>query len=555
MITIGINYIGGPGHDSSAAIAVDGSLKFAIAEERLTRRKQDSSFPIKAIQACLDFEGIKIEEVDEMVFGWPELNKHFATSIKLNFTGALKESFPRQALNYYRSLTSRNVKRYIESYQLKPKKITHLDHHFAHAWSVVPFLESEKSLIFIVDGRGISESTTVYLKNGFDLEVLERINFPNSLGLYYAEMTSMCGFRKYSDEWKVMGLAPFGKKSFDLSHLIASTSGSHTVNHKTLLNVEQLALNGKVIQRPESDEVAINDEDIKDLAHSAQYHYEQTILKFVKYYTNLYSIKSIGMAGGVGLNCKANGYLMRELQLEEFFIQPAATDDGTAIGAALYPFHLNNTIKKEQFYPYLGKEFTNDEIKEVLDKYHLDYQFIDEVEKDAASELAKEKIIGWFQGRDEFGPRALGNRSIVSNPGTAKMKDKVNEVVKYRESWRPFAPSLLKEEAENVLKNIKSSPYMILTDYVSEDYAEKIPAVVHVDGTLRPQTVDKDINLRYWNLINEFYIITGLPVVMNTSFNLKGEPNVCHPSDAVQTFFTSGLDILYLGNYKVKKKP
>ncbi len=439
-------------------------------------------------------------------------------------------------------------------HDLDPKKTIHINHHLAHALSVLPYLSYEESLIFVVDGRGVSESTSVYLKTGFNLNLIKRINFPNSLGLYYAEMTSMCGFRKYSDEWKVMGLAPFGKKSFDLAHLINSKDGDYDVNYAQLLNVEKLDLNGKEIIRPHSDEEAIHDDDLKDLAHSAQYHYEQTILNFIKFYTDKYNIKSIGMAGGVGLNCKANGLIMRELALEEFFIQPAATDDGTAIGAALYPFYLNKTLQKDHFYPYLGNEYTKDEIKAILEKYHLSYSYVDAVEADAAKELSEEKLIGWFQGRDEFGPRALGNRSILSDPRTAEMKDKVNEVVKYRENWRPFAPSLLVEDAENVLQNIKSSPYMILTDYVKEGYADKIPAVVHVDGTLRPQTVSKDTNPRYWNLINEFKKITGVPVVMNTSFNLKGEPNVCHPTDAIRTFFTSGLDILYLGNYKVSKK-
>ena len=260
----------------------------------------------------------------------------------------------------------------------------------AHAYSVVPYLKNEQSLIFIVDGRGIKESTTVYLKNGLQLQQLKRINFPNSLGVYYAEMTSMCGFRKYSDEWKVMGLAPFGDKSFDLNHLISADQGNHTVDHKTLLNVEKLTLNGKTIVRPDSDEVAINDQDLKDLAHSAQYHYEQTILNFIKHYSDKYNIRSIGMAGGVGLNCKANGYIMRELQMDEFFIQPAATDDGTAIGAALYPFAINNSLVKEAFNPYLGNEYSDAEIEHVLEKFHLAYNYIEEVDVDAAKELADE---------------------------------------------------------------------------------------------------------------------------------------------------------------------
>jgi len=242
------------------------------------------------------------------------------------------------------------------------------------------------------------------------------------------------------------------------------------------------------------------------------------------------------------------------LKLSEIFIQPAATDDGTAIGAALYPFFQNKTIKHEDFYPYLGDEYSNEEIEKVLKKYKLKYEFKENVEADAAMELSKGNILGWFQGRDEFGPRALGNRSILSDPRDPNMKDKVNDIVKYRENWRPFAPSMLAEKAGEVLKHISLSPYMILTDYVSDAYEKKIPAVVHVDKTLRPQTVDKKMNPRYWNLISEFEKITGVPVVVNTSFNLKGEPNVSSPTDAVRTFFTSGLNLLYVGNYKVYKQ-
>jgi carbamoyltransferase len=554
MVTIGVNYLGGPGHDSAVALAEDGKILYAIAEERLSRIKHDAGFPKKAIDACLNYKGINIQEVDELIFGWPELKKHFAVNFKLTLKRQLKENLTVNALHYYRSLTTRNVKRFLEAYGLRPRKISHIDHHQAHALSVLPYLKNNKSLVFVIDGRGIKESTTIYLKNDMALNMIKRINFPNSLGLFYAEITSLCGFRKYTDEWKVMGLAPYGKKSFDLTHLIYSSNGVHHIDYKQLINANKLALNGKTIFKPDTEEEAFYNTDLKDLAFSAQYFYEQVLLDIVEYYSNLYGIKSIGLAGGVGLNCKANGYILRKLHLDEFFIQPASTDDGTALGAALYPFYMKNKIKKCNFNPFLGNSYRNQDIKNVLDKYHLRYLFIEEIELDAAYELANENIIGWFQGKDEFGPRALGNRSILSDPRNSKMKDRVNEIVKYRECWRPFAPSLLKEYASEVLSNIKSSPYMILTDYVNENYADKIPAVVHVDKTLRPQTVDKELNPRYWKLINEFYKITGVPVVMNTSFNLKGEPNVSSPTDAIRTFFTSGLDILYMGNYKVMKQ-
>lgn len=552
-VTLGINYLGGPGHDSAAALAVDGRIVYAIAEERLTRKKQDASFPIEAIKACLDYGKVSIEELDEVVFGWPPLAEHFAASFKMAARGELDESLGINALNYVRSKVTRSAEGLLAEHGLRPRKVRFLDHHLAHAYSVVPYLEAERSLIFVVDGRGISECTTVYLKTGTAVEQVKRIDYPNSLGLFYAEMTSMCGFRKNADEWKVMGLAPFGKTRFDLDHLISAEGGDYKVNYKALRNVTELTLDGTKIRRPDNDEVAIDDADLRDLARSAQDAYEWTILQFMSYYVDLYGCKSIGMAGGVGLNCKANGFVMRELKLDEFFIQPAATDDGTAVGAALYPFAEAGTLVRERFDPYLGNEYTDEEIEAVLRKYKLNYTKPDNVAAAAARSLHEGKIVGWFQGRDEYGPRALGNRSILSNPTLPDMKDRVNEVVKYREGWRPFAPSMLESEATQWLGNISSSPYMILTDIATPEAAEKIPAVVHVDQTLRPQTVRAIDNARYFELLTEFKKLSGVGVVMNTSFNLKGEPNVSSPTDAVRTFFTSGLDVLYVGGWKVTK--
>ncbi len=553
MITLGLNYLG-LGHDSAAAIALDGKIIYAIAEERLTRVKQDASFPINAIKNCLKFADVKIDQVDEMVFGWPSLDKYHMANIKLITKGHLSSSISVEMLNYYRSLTTRNIKNYLKINKLNPKKITYINHHLAHALSVLPYLKQEESLIFIIDGRGTNESTSVYHKIGLKLELLNRINFPNSFGVFYSEMTSMCGFRKLSDEWKVMGLAPYGKNIMNLDSLISSEGGKYEVNHKKLLDVKELNINGKQIYKREDEKESIDDTEIKDLAYSTQHYYEKAILSFVGYYVKKYNINSVGIAGGVGLNCKANGYLFRELNLNEIFIQPAATDDGTALGAAVYPNFMNGTLTSEDFDPYLGNEYEDNEIKEVLDRYNLNYKFISKIECDAANELKNGKVIGWFQGRDEFGPRALGNRSILSDPRNLQMKSRVNDIVKYRENWRPFAPSLLVEYANDVLKHVKVSPYMILTDYVTEEYVDKIPAVVHVDKTLRPQTVDKKMNNKYWKLIDEFRQLTGVPVLMNTSFNLKGEPNVSNPTDAVRTFFTSGLDLLYIGNFKVLKK-
>lgn len=552
---MGVNYLGGPGHDTSAAIAVDGRVTFAIAEERLTRIKQDASFPVEAIRACLDHEGIDPQDVDELVFGWPPLREHFRVSGKLGLTGDLpNEGLAINALNYVRSSTVRSAASMLEQNGLHFRKVRHLDHHLAHAYSVIPYLKAERALVLVVDGRGISECTTVYLKQGDQLEQLERVDYPNSLGLFYAEITSLCGFRKNADEWKVMGLAPFGENAFDLSHLISGgDDGEYRVNYKALQDATEITLDGQRIERPDTDEVAITSKPHRDLAHSAQRAYERLLRDFVGYYCEKHDVRAVGMAGGVGLNCKANGFAMRELGLEEFFIQPAATDDGTAIGAALYPFAESGSLVRERFDPYLGKSFSDERIEAVLEKYKLNYERVDDVAAAAARDLHENRIVGWYQGRDEFGPRALGNRSILANPTRADMKDKVNEVVKYREGWRPFAPSMLASEAGRFLANISESPYMILTDVATDEAAERIPAVVHVDKTLRPQTVRREDNPRYHALLTAFKELSGVGVVMNTSFNLKGEPNVSAPTDAVRTFYTSGLDVLYAGSFRIAK--
>ncbi len=552
MTTIGINFSGG--HDSSAAVAVDGRVVFAIAEERITRQKQDAAFPINAIRACLDHVGKTPAEIDEWAVGWPPASASWWTDIKQELRGDLNDGLLSTIFYWIRARTTRKTSNFFAQHGLcAAPRVRHMEHHMAHALSVMPYLKEEKSLIFVLDGRGSKEATSVYLKTGGKLELVHRVDLPHSLGYFYGEITAFCGFKKNSDEWKIMGLAPFGENRYKLDDLFSFEGKDYKVA-RGILGLPTIKLeNGHVMTRRKGEGDAISDTEVKDLARSAQDRYEKFLEGFVSYFIKKYGTNSIGMAGGVGLNCKANGFIARRLELSEFFIQPASADDGVAIGAALLPFYEKGGLKKGVFYPYLGLEYGDAEILSAIKKYKLPHRVLENVAADAAQELANGRLVGWYQGRDEFGPRALGNRSILSDPRDPQMKDKVNDVVKYRENWRPFAPSMLEEHAGEVLQNIKSSPYMILTDIVSEAWAEKIPAVVHVDRTLRPQTVNREMNPAYWALINEFYKITGVPVVMNTSFNLKGEPNVSSPTDAIRTFFTSGLEVLYMGRYKVSK--
>jgi carbamoyltransferase len=558
MITLGINYT--RMHDSSACVVRDGELLFAVAEERLSRLKHDASFPRLAIQSCLDFAGIRAEQVDEVCFGWSTPGPGFRHDLKCLAAGGLP-------LTYVNLLTTTlhflkmwhqegGAKLFAQQFAPTKAKMRFVDHHLAHAISAYGFSGFDDAAVVVMDGRGAWEATSIWHGRNGRLEHVLTIPFPDSIGYFYSQFTEFLGFQPNSDEWKVMGLAPYGKPGIDLSAFIDLQTMPYRVDTR------QVAANGSVslamasrllgARRVPESEI---EERHKDIAYAVQEACETAMVNVVKMAIEKTRCRDVCLAGGVALNSKANGKILASGLVGKFFVQPAASDDGVALGAALAPYLDGNgkLPNREMRHGYWGPGFDDGAIENALRTYKLRYTRISDPASTAAELLSQGKILGWFQGRMEFGPRALGSRSILADPRDPEMNAKVNNAVKFREWWRPFAPSLKKEAAGEYLESATDSPFMVLTAQVRPEKRSIIPSVTHVDGSARPQTVEKEINPLYWGLIDEFGRRTGVPVIMNTSFNLRGEAIVHTPTDAIRTFFSSGMDALVIGAFLVEK--
>jgi carbamoyltransferase len=557
VITIGFNY--SQMHDSSACIARDGELLFAVAEERISRIKHDAGFPHNAIRACLDFAGVRPDQLDAICAGWPAPHRMLLSDLK----SFAKGQFPFNYHNFlnvtrsYASLAhqSGGFKRF--TYQFGPTKaqMRFVDHHLAHAISAYSYGGFDKAAVVVMDGRGAWEASSVWYGHDGKLDHVLTIPWPNSLGLFYAQFTQYLGFVPNSDEWKVMGLAPYGNPGVNLGEFISLNHESYRVNAPLLF--ERNSGTSAIAKRlgPERTPESEIDDSFKNIAFAVQDACEVAMLALVKLATEKTGCRNVCLAGGVALNSKANGKIQASGMVDHIFIQPAASDDGVALGAVFAPY-LDNGGRlpmRPLRHAYLGPEFSDGEIEKALITYKLRASKLSNVAVTTAELLANGKIIGWFQGRMEFGPRALGHRSILADPRDPEMNAKVNNAVKFREWWRPFAPSMLKEVAGEYLEHACDSPFMILTNPVRPEKRDVIPSVTHVDGSARPQTVEKEISPLYWDLINEFGKRTGVPVLMNTSFNLRGEAIVNTPTDAMRTFFSSGMDALVIGSYLVEK--
>ncbi len=553
MKILGISY--SCDHDSACALFEDGKLIFAIQEERLTRKKHDSSFPLNSIKETLNFAKLKPEDIDYVVIAWSPPLRHLLTDLRINFEKGIS---PKKLLytfydGFYRIWIKGGFKRY-EQYFGK-SKFLFCPHHLAHAISAYSFSPFNEATIIVVDGRGAYEATSIWYANDGKIEPVEIINFPNSLGLFYAKFTEYLGFKALSDEWKVMGLAPYGNDGISLKEFISNDEIPYKVHWKKffgegLCDVSDIeTIFGK--KRGENDEIT---QKYKDIAFAVQRETEKAMLNLTKYAVLKTGCRNLCIAGGVGLNCKANGLIANSDFIDNIFVQPASSDEGASLGASLYPYLLfdKKLPKFELKHLYLGPSFEN-EIEDILKKYKLPYEKLKNPEKVIAELIYDGKIIGLFKERMEFGPRALGARSILADPRKEEVKEKVNNCVKYREWWRPFAPSILEEFYFDYLDAKFLSPFMILSFPLKKEKREKVPAITHIDGSARPQSVNKEVNPFYWNIINEFYKKTGIPLILNTSFNLKGEPIVCSPFDAIRTFYTSGLDFLIMEEFIVYK--
>lgn len=558
MISLGINY--SQMHDSAACIARDGEVLYAIAEERLSRVKQDASFPVRAIGACLDFAKVKAEELDFVCQGWPQSGTILRHDLK-NYALGRQPVDSRILLNSLRGFASmwhqgNGEITFRRRFHAPKARFKFIDHHLAHAISTYAYSGFDDAAILVLDGRGAWEATSLWSGRGGRIEHLLTIPWPNSLGLFYSKFTEQLGFEPYADEWKVMGLAPYGEPGIDLGEYITEGAHSYQIAARELLGKSSGAvrlLESRFGPRrvPESELKA----EHKNLAFAVQDVCERVMLAMAATAVEKAGSRNLCLAGGVALNSKANGKILSSGTVDRIFVPPAAGDDGVALGAVLAPY-LDNGARlptRKMRHAYLGPAFSDEEIGHALETYKLRAERTDDPAKAAAAMLATGKILGWFQGRMEFGPRALGGRSILADPRDPEMNAKVNNAVKFREWWRPFAPSMLAEAAGDYIESATDSPFMVLTAQVRPEKRSVIPSVTHVDGSARPQTVEKDVNPLYWRLIHEFGQLTGVPVVMNTSFNLRGEPIVCTPTDAVRTFFSSGMDALVIGNFVVSK--
>jgi carbamoyltransferase len=558
VISLGLNF--SQMHDSSACILKDGEVLFAIAEERLSRVKHDARFPALAIGACLASARTRAADLDFVCFGWPPAAEALRHDLKCALTGSVPLSYVDIVSSLRRNLgftRARNgEKAFLQHFGPTKARFRFVDHHLAHAISAYAFSGFADAAVLVLDGRGAWEATSLWYGRDGRLEHVWTIPWPNSLGLFYAQFTSYLGFQPYSDEWKVMGLAPYGEPGVNLREFIVPDDNPYKVSARLLLGRDSAPI-GAIVDRlgpsraPESEIDARH----KNLAFAVQNACEEAMMTLTRAAVEKTGCRNLCLAGGVALNSKANGKILASGLVDHIFVQPAASDDGVCLGAALAPYMENGgTLPMQKMrHAYLGSASSDEEIEKTLQTYKLRATRAADPAKAAAELLADGKIVGWFQGRMEFGPRALGNRSILADPRDPEMNVKVNNAVKFREWWRPFAPSMLAEVADQYLESATDSPFMILTAQVKPEKRSVIPSVTHVDGSARPQTVERDVNPLYWRLIREFGDRTGVPVIMNTSFNLRGESIVCTPTDAIRTFFSSGMDALVIGSYVVEK--
>lgn len=540
------------GRNNAAALIKDGKLIAAAEEERFLRLKHSPQIPpLEAAKYCLRQANIDISDVDYIAVGFlPPLT----TSI-LNLTQNLKEANFKSLLtivpgHFLYSILMYRIKKLFR--ELNPDsdkfpKWFFIPHHIAHAASSFSVSGFKKANIITIDASGEDESGILAFGHDSKIEKIHKIGLRDSLGTMYARATGVLGFIMNSQEGKTMGLAAYGQPDEEfIKRIIKIENGLFSL---------QKGYQSQVIKKFGSKK-AIDplSESSKILAASIQRIVEDAGINFAKHLFEKRGIKNFCLAGGVTLNCDMNAKILALPFVKNIFIQPAAHDAGCALGAAFEAYsRLGGKIDFVMEHAYWGPEYSNQEIEQVLKESKLRYRRCEDIEEDTARLLSKGKIVGWFQGRMEIGPRALGNRSILTHPGLEHMKDKVNAEVKHREMWRPFAPSILEEDAPDYLEGYYPSPFMLLTFNVKEDKKRFMSQATHVDGTARVQTVNKKTNPKYYKLIDSFKRLTGIPVVLNTSFNDKGEPLVMSPKDALRTFSSTGMDVLAVGDFLIEK--
>ncbi len=583
-------------HDSAASLLIDGKIIAAAQEERFTRIKHDSNYPLNAVNFVLNYAKVKLSEVDYIIFFEKPFLKFerlletyvaFAPKGFIQFSHAMPKwlrdkLFQKKQLMNFLKNQDKNFK--------DEKKLYFSEHHLSHAASAFYPSPFDEAIVLTSDGVGEWATTTVALGKGNDLEIKKEIHFPHSLGLLYSAFTYYTGFKVNSGEYKLMGLAPYGEPKYYnkiKENLIdLKPDGSFNLDQSyfdyatglKMTNSKFNSLFGQNVRNAKNENLT---QFHMDIAASIQKVTEEIMLKIAKSLRGEYNIKNLCMAGGVALNCVANGKILNERIFENIWVQPAAGDAGGSLGAALAFWHIHQKNKRipnpndDMNGSYLGPEYSQEQIELDLKKIGAKYQILSEEEilDQTAEDLSKGEAIGWFQGRMEFGPRALGGRSILGDPRSSTMQKNLNLKVKYRESFRPFAPSILREDLEKWFNISVDSPYMLMVANVkknkiiemNEDQNKlfgieklnvkrsEIPAVTHVDYSARIQTVHEDTNHIYFKLIQKFKEKTGCPLIVNTSFNVRGEPIVNTPSDAFNCFMGTELDKLIIGNCYLDK--
>ncbi len=583
-------------HDSAASILIDGKITAAAQEERFTRIKHDSNYPYNAVEFVLQYANLRLNQVDQIVFfekpflKFERLLETYVAFAPKGF-GSFCKAIPIWLKDklFQKKLLINELKKHDNEFN-DPEKIFFSEHHLSHAASAFFPSPFEEAVILTADGVGEWATTTISIGSGSNLEIKKEILFPHSLGLLYSAFTYYTGFKVNSGEYKLMGLAPYGEPKFtqQIHKLIdIKNDGSFRLDQSyfnystglTMTNEKFNKLFGKKRRNPETDKLT---QFHMDIAASIQSVTEEIMIKLTKSIRDEYNIKNLCLAGGVALNCVANGKILKEKIFNNIWIQPAAGDAGGSLGAALALWHIEqknprSTNKNDDMQgSYLGPNYTQKEIEHELKKVGANFSVLEEnnlIEK-TAEDIAKGKAIGWFQGRMEFGPRALGSRSILGDPRCPDMQRNLNLKVKYRESFRPFAPSVLKEDVSNWFDIFEESPYMLIVGSLNKEKCiemtkeqkklfgidklnikrSEIPAVTHVDYSARIQTVSEETNSKYYKLISKFKEKTGYPILINTSFNVRGEPIVNTPEDAFNCFMGTELDKLVIGNCYLNKE-
>ena len=585
-------------HDSAACLLNKGDIIAAAQEERFTRKKHDSSFPHNAIKYCLQEAEISADKIEKIVFYEKPFIKFerlletylaFAPKGFKSFTKAIPVWIKDKL--FQKSVLNKQLKETLGEEINWNDRLLFSEHHLSHAASAFYPSPFKNAAILTLDGVGEWTTASLAIGNGSDLKVIKEIHFPHSLGLLYSAFTYYTGFKVNSGEYKVMGLAPYGEPKYESlikENLIKiAEDGSFQLdmsyfNYATGLTMTNNKFHNLFGGPPRTSESEITQKEM-DLAASIQKVTEDVVIKIAKNIAKETGEENLCLAGGVALNCVANGVLLREKIFKDIWIQPASGDAGGALGAALSIYYLYNSGERKISHKgdsmkgsYLGPSFSNEDIENQLINCGAKFTKLDEDKllNEVANLLASEKAIGWMQGRMEFGPRALGGRSIIADPRSPKMQKQLNLKVKYRESFRPFAPSVLAEYVGEWFEHDSDSPYMMIVADVKKNKHRKmtteennlfgidklniprssVPAITHVDYSARLQTVHRETNYIYHSLLSKFKELTGCPLIVNTSFNIRGEPIVCSPKDAFKCFMGTELDILVVGNYLLKKE-